>query len=655
MLDRMYNWWAAVTQNGISNDQLPVIVLVLVIMWLGAFASSWAIFRWRQAWLGLLPGGIVLMWNISFLPNQFSYAFVVFLFGAVLLVMRMHVAKREQEWDGAGVVYPEFITLSTLNATFWVTLGLIVVVWLVPLADRSETAHQRWDDFTAPLTRHLAPLSRVFVSVNAKKPVNIHNIKDALPFQGKIELNGNDAVQVNVKLTPEMAQFLREQSFDEYTRDGWKVNVTGDLPLAAGDRTLASEVDPTLDADGNPIAAPRQDVTINLKVEGGNNDHLFSLGQPLSSDQASDIRVGGSLADVSSLKPSDHLSNGDEYTVTGSVAEPSIDQLKAAGDNYPQWVKDRYLSLPNGTPRRIRRKAEEVTNNATTPYDAAVAIESYLRTFPNDFNIPKPAAGRDPVDYFLFDAQRGYFDYHASAMAVMLRELGIPARVATGYVVDPLQRDGDSDTFRLTQRNAFAWPEVYFPGIGWVEFNPTPTQPVVNRPGAPNAASGNLNGERNINPEEPPIDLGISPDGPAPGATANAGSSGSAIPWGPIIAFGIAGFIALAIGGAGKFAWEYGLAGLPRPAQLWEKTVRLATIGKAGPQPHETPREFASRLRRDVQGADAAGYLASRYESDRFGHKELSDDEAEKLESAWMSLRGALLRRALRLKPRRRA
>ena len=78
-------------------------------------------------------------------------------------------------------------------------------------------------------------------------------------------------------------------------------------------------------------------------------------------------------------------------------------------------------------------------------------------------------------------------------MAVMLRSLGIPARVATGYVVDPLQRQGESDTFNLTQRKAFAWPEVYFPGIGWVEFSPTPSQPLIKRaraapPAAPGAA-----------------------------------------------------------------------------------------------------------------------------------------------------------------------
>src|SRR4029078_8473465 len=134
----------------------------------------------------------------------------------------------EAQWERQGIVYPEFISLSVLNATFWVAIGLLALAWLMPLADRSDSANARWRDFTSPVTRHLTPLSRVFIGVNAKKPVNVHNLKDALPFQGKINLSCRHAVEIDVKITPEMAQFLREQSFDEYTKSGWKVNIQGD-------------------------------------------------------------------------------------------------------------------------------------------------------------------------------------------------------------------------------------------------------------------------------------------------------------------------------------------------------------------------------------------------------------------------------------------
>ena len=644
MLDSMREWWSAATQGGISNDPLPFIVLILVMVWLGAYVSSWAIFRWRNAWLGLVPGGTALMWNISFIPGQFSYAFVVFLFAAVLLLMRVHMANRESEWEQRGVVYPEFLSLSVLNATFWVTVLLLMAVWVVPLAERSDSANERWANITSPLTDRFAPLGRVFVGVNAKRPIDVHNLKDALPLQGKIKLNGGDAVEIDVEITPEMAAFLRAQSFDEYTSDGWKLNIEGDLPLEPGAQTGVGVED---------VSGARQEVTVNVTVKGNNDDFLYSLGQPVQSSEPSNAAVGESPADVSSLKPSGRLRQGDAYSITGSVSVATVDQLRAAGDDYPAWVEDRYLAVPRDLPARVARKTLEVTGSAGNAYDRAAAVERYLRTFPNDFDVPAAPPGRDSVDYFLFDVQRGYFDYHASAMAVMLRTVGVPARVVTGYAIDAAYKESDSNLYKLTERSAFAWPEVYFPGIGWVEFNQTPSRPGIQRPGAPQPVPGTGGGTGIGGRGQDEIDLGgLDNPQPAPEGDAEAVAGGGAGAWPAIVSLVAIGAIVAVVGGGSRFAWEYGIGGLSHPAQLWEKTQRLARWGKAGGAASETPREFSARLRRDVPGSDGVGYLAAAYERSCFGQKELSDDEMERLDAAWVSVRNTLLRRVLRLRPR---
>ncbi len=157
------------------------------------------------------------------------------------------------------------------------------------------------------------------------------------------------------------------------------------MPLAAGDATGVQEPQ-TPDA--------RKDVTINVKVEGGNNGVLYSVGQPKQTDQNAEARVGDNPADVSGLTPVDHLRNGDEYQVTGSVVVASVDQLTAAGSDYPAWVTERYLGLPDNLPRRVRRKTREVVRGAgSTPYERAAAIETYLRTFPVDYDVPDDASG----------------------------------------------------------------------------------------------------------------------------------------------------------------------------------------------------------------------------------------------------------------------
>ena len=97
-----------------------------------------------------------------------------------------------------------------------------------------------------------------------------------------------------------------------------------------------------------------------------------------------------------------------------------------------------------------------------------MAIESYLRAFPIDYAIGDTPPGRDAVDYFLFEAKAGYFDYHASAMVVLLRSLGVPARLAAGFVVDRQDFDGEADAYVVQDQDVYAWAEVYFPGKGWL-------------------------------------------------------------------------------------------------------------------------------------------------------------------------------------------
>jgi len=307
--------------------------------------------------------------------------------------------------------------------------------------------------------------------------------------------------------------------------------------------------------------------------------------------------------------------------------------------------------VPRSVPRRVRAKARDITRGETTPYDKAVAIETYLRSFPVDYTIDPPPPGRDSVDYFLFDTQRGYFDYHASAMAVMLRTLGIPARVATGYVIDPAQRQGDSNDYHLTEKNAFTWPEVYFPAIGWVEFSPTPSEPTIDRPGT-QLVPGTASSGRGL---EDPIDLGALAGGgatplsalPTPEASPAGASSGGGRDWTLWFAgIGVAALVLVA-GAAARLAWDSGQRGLDEPARLWRKTQRLARWARAGGSPSETPREFAGRLRREVRDVGPVGQLADAYERTAFGAKQISEDERDSLQAAWRTVRNRLLARML--------
>jgi transglutaminase-like putative cysteine protease len=180
------------------------------------------------------------------------------------------------------------------------------------------------------------------------------------------------------------------------------------------------------------------------------------------------------------------------YQVESVVSTAGEEQLRAAGDDYPQWIRDRYLALPDAVPARVLALALSLTATEPTPYDRARAIEAYLRTFPYSLDVPAPPYSRDVVDYFLFDLRQGYCDYYATAMVVLARAAGLPARLAVGYASGSY--DPPSAQYVVTEASAHAWPEIYFPGYGWIEFEPTAGLPSIERAETADAESVGLPG-----------------------------------------------------------------------------------------------------------------------------------------------------------------
>jgi protein-glutamine gamma-glutamyltransferase len=159
------------------------------------------------------------------------------------------------------------------------------------------------------------------------------------------------------------------------------------------------------------------------------------------------------------------------YEADSDIAVPSPAELRMAGRSYPAPLAAIYLRLPALDPR-VPRLAAQITSSAGNDFDKAAAVENYLRTrFGYTLELP-PAAVKDPIANFLFERKQGHCEYFASAMAVMLRTLGIPSRVVTGFRSDEF--NDLTGNYVVRAKDAHAWVEAYFPGSGWHTFDPTP-------------------------------------------------------------------------------------------------------------------------------------------------------------------------------------
>ncbi|MBE3593189.1 MAG: transglutaminase domain-containing protein [Thermoanaerobacter sp.] len=213
---------------------------------------------------------------------------------------------------------------------------------------------------------------------------------------------------------------------------------------------------------------------IPLKIK---SDILFSPWQPhkLSYDFYYEV-------DNLNLRAKTSHGTGEPYIVTYLKPQIDLNSLRQKGNETLKGEERiRYLSYPATLlPERVEDLAYSITKDKKTLYDKVKAVEEYLRQYPYSLDVPPTPSDRDFVDYFLFDLKKGYCSYYATAMVIMLRTIGIPARYVVGFRM-PLV-PSDDGKYRITAANAHAWVEVYFDDYGWITFEPTPNYPPLEFP-----------------------------------------------------------------------------------------------------------------------------------------------------------------------------
>ncbi len=211
------------------------------------------------------------------------------------------------------------------------------------------------------------------------------------------------------------------------------------------------------------------------------------------------------------------VARGQTYSVKAYATTAVPTELRRAGTDYPGWVKDRYLDLPDTVTQQTRDLAAQLAADQRTPFDVAVAVQNFVRQrIAYEEEIEAPPRDRDVVDYVLFESRQGYCEYYASAMAVLLRTLEIPARVVGGYF--PVPYDQEVGGFRYTEKNAHLWVEVYFPDYGWIPFEPTASREPLHY-GDLSSPTDSL-----ATPEPEPTPAATEPPTPEPAATETPGA-----------------------------------------------------------------------------------------------------------------------------------
>ncbi|NSW90457.1 MAG: transglutaminase domain-containing protein [Firmicutes bacterium] len=157
--------------------------------------------------------------------------------------------------------------------------------------------------------------------------------------------------------------------------------------------------------------------------------------------------------------------------INGDTIRINFDYIRRLSERAKQ-IYSKYIQLPEGLPQRVVDLAKAITSEKNNNFDRVKSIEEYLsNNYPYTLKPNPTPRGRDFVDYFLFDLKEGYCTYYATAMVILVRSIGIPARYVEGYMLPP--EPVEEKIYEVTNQNAHAWVEVYFEGFGWIPFEPT--------------------------------------------------------------------------------------------------------------------------------------------------------------------------------------
>jgi transglutaminase-like putative cysteine protease len=628
---RMVDWWDVVLAGDISNDNLPFVTLVHGVTFFASYLAAYAIYRWHNPWLAILPGGAVLLAVVGLQRDHPTGAVLFFTFGAILLIARLHLQGNQERWKRQGVEYPEFISLSAGQLTLSLAVILVLLAWLMPSGNQAKAIDGAWDALARPFSGHSDTFSRLFHGVDGNRGNRLHGFGDYLPIQGDVTLGTKQLYFVKAAAPG----FIRGTSYNEYTGNGWRITDRDSEKNPGGELAVSSSL---------PHYQKRNATILEVEVRDGDRV-ILSQGMPLGTNVRSNIETPeGFTGDIEQLTSRRGFNTGDTYNSVGSESLATADDLRADSAPYPEWVQ-RNLQLPDELPDRVREEARRIVGGAPTVYDAVIAVQEYLRAMPYNLAVPAPPPGRDVVDFLLFDLRQGYFDYQATAMAVMLRSLGIPARVAVGYVLDPAE--SFETTFVVRKDDAYTWVEVFFPTYGWVTFNPTSDRPAAGLGGA--IGEGPVQDPNFF--EQIPNLSGVFAE-EEPGGIA--GGVGAALdedpvvnpgtPWTLIwVLTGLAAFAVVMVV-SGRSFWNWGLAGIDGTPRLWARVQRMAGWARLGAAPAETPREWSRRFGNAIDRPEEAARLTEAYEEDRYGRPDLQRVDPEVTATAYQRLRNTLLK-----------
>jgi hypothetical protein len=649
----------------LGTQQVPPTTLTLfllgALLWTTGQASAFAIFRQHRAGPAVIATGTLLVLNEALpalepAPDRIPMLATLAVYAclALLLLVRLQLDAQRRHWARRHI--SDSGEVSRLFLRSGIVFVVIVVTVTTSLTAVATMAPQRVDleAFGQPLQGLRAEMARWLTVIGVDVPAAPEGFEDRLVVPDTWEQGQGVAFEADVP-GGLRGNYWWGSAFADFDGTYWERDETSEDMSDAGE-----PLDMPVDASG---AGPEEIVaSLTPRASTPARSVVFAASEVASVSEPVRVRSLGDREGLAEVLLRDEVMPGAGYatvsfthdyrTRRGSL---TASQLRAAGTDYPAWI-DRYTEVRAGASGdRTRAFARQIEARAAAqgheqPFDKAHLVQEALQRFEYDTDVSDLCPDSLNVPECLLVARAGFCLHFASTMVMVLREMDIPARLVNGFL--PGFEEGQ-DHYRVPLAALHAWVEVYFPGVGWVRFDPTPGGQ-LDRFGrqATELAEGDPVGtpdptglpEEPLATEPPLVEPSPSPAGPAETETTGGGGPGDLA---TLALEGLA--LGAALLGVAAVLLAVRLRRLPHSdgRLAFGRIVGLATRLGHGPHPSQTEYEYAATLSETVPLVrDDLFVVAHASVEQRYGQRAPAGDAQAALRRAYARVRTALLRLA---------
>lgn len=633
-----------------STETSIFLLLLGALLWGAGHFCAVAVFRRRRPLPAVVLAGAIVLLNVSLTIREQYVHLLVFAAAALVLGVRLNLREQARGWRVRGMRDVAQVSASFMRSgAIFVAVAIVASSMLAANASSAPLARV-WSDWDDDILEVGYAFNRWIggVTGTARGPNVLFT-----PSQTIHDFWQSSSEEVfTARVSDGVGRRWRGATYDSFDGRSWQQLDRQAQLIAVGDPLLGQTPEAVTPGDG------WNEVTVEVLPVDYGGDVFVAPAAPLVVNQPTELTTRGPHGAFVSAKLGYGIEPGVPYSVRSLVRARSgrgvltASQLAAAGTNYPDWIRP-YLDIrPDSIGDIVRTTARSVYDTLKPterdPYHVAQAMQDYLYQggdFEYATDIRGQCAGEKLVDCFM-RIRKGYCEYFATAMVMMLRALDIPARYVLGYLPGQEQEGG---TWRVDRSAAHAWVEVYFPHFGWVEFDPTPG----------NAQNGQRPTHLPAGGPAPSFDpdLGF-PHGNGQGELECAdridceGGAGIVPPAAPPPSAPTASLLPLALVAtmillAAALALWAALRRIPttQPELAYTGIARLATRLGHGPRPSQTTYEYAARLAELVPVARSDLELLARVKVESmYGHRQPGSVLRMRIGEAYRRVRFGLLR-----------